>query len=305
MLLPVLLLLSGACGGQSRTANEPPGSTAAPAPNRKEVERVTLEVVDPSRSTPAGAGLPASEERQLITDVYLPAGQGPFPLVVFAHGFDGHPDKFTELLGQWADAGYAVAAPAFPLSNSEVPGEPTVADLADQPGDVSFVIDELVAASSDESSPVYGAVDPDRIGVAGLSMGGATAYAVGFDDCCLDGRVSAVMVFDAAPLANDGAIGPARGLPLLIVHAEGDYRVPYTEGVDAYGRAVAPKWFVTLHEFVHGQPYENTPDPADELVVTTTIAFWDRYLRDDEAAEQRLVDAVRPASLASLEYDPG
>lgn len=40
-------------------------------------------------------------------------------------------------------------------------------------------------------------------------------------------------------------------------------------------------------------------------MATTTVAFWDRFLRDDEAAEQRLADAVTPASLASLERDPG
>ena len=301
-----LLVIAGACGdGGGGTATEPPGATESSVPARTEVERLTLDLVDASRPTPGGAGLPPAEERQLVTDVYLPAGPGPFPLVVFAHGFDGHPDKFTELFGRWADAGYVVAAPAFPLSNNEVPGEPTVADLASQPGDVSFVIDELLAASTEEASPVFGAVDPERIGVAGLSLGATTTYGVAFNDCCLDERPAAAMVFEGAPLDVDEPSDMARGLPLLIMHAEGDYRVPYTNAVAAYAEAVAPKWLVTLHELAHGQPYEDTPDPADELVVATTTAFWDLYLRGDEAAEARLVDAVTPPGLATLEYETG
>lgn len=303
-----LLVLAGACGsgsGGDRRGAEPPGGTDATVPTRTGVERLTLDLVDPSRPTPAGAGLPPAEQRRLVTDVYLPAGQGPFPLIVFAHGFDGHPGKFSELLGRWADAGYTVAAPAFPLSNNEVPGEPTAADLARQPGDVSFVIDELLAAGTDEASPVFGAVDPERIGVAGLSLGGATTYGVAFNDCCLDERPIAAMVFEAAAPDVGGESDLDRGLPLLIIHAEGDYRVPYTNAVEVYAEAAAPKWLVTLHELAHGQPYEDTPDPADDLVVTTTIAFWDLYLRGEEAAEARLVDAVTPASLATLEYDAG
>jgi hypothetical protein len=53
------------------------------------------------------------------------------------------------------------------------------------------------------------------------------------------------------------------------------------------------------------QPYENAPDPADELVTAVTTAFWDRYLLGDESAEARLVDAVTPERLASLEYESG
>ena len=43
-----------------------------------------------------------------------PRGKGPFPLIVFAHGSAGHPEKFTKLFSSWAAAGYIVAAPAFP-----------------------------------------------------------------------------------------------------------------------------------------------------------------------------------------------
>ena len=310
----VVFILAGAChdddgvdAGAADTADttEPTVTAVTPVPTRTEVERLTLDLVDPSRPTPAGAGLPHADDRRLVTDVYVPAGTGPFPFIAFSHGLAGHPRKFTQLLGQWAEAGYAVAAPAFPLSNDEVPGVSTFADLPSQPGDVSFVIDRLLAMSDDEDDPLYGVVDPDRIGVAGLSLGGATTYGVAFNDCCADERPVAAMVLDGARLAVGGEFHMDSGLPLMIIHADEDFALPYAEAAEAYVDAIAPKYLVTLHEFAHASPYENDPDPADELVTASTIAFWDRYLKDDESAEQRIVDAITPSSLATLESETG
>jgi dienelactone hydrolase len=267
------------------------------------VEHVTLELADTSRPTPAGAGLLHADQRRLVTEVYVPAGTGPFPFIAFSHGLNGHPRKFTQLLEAWAEAGFAVAAPAFPLSNDEVPGEATFADLGAQPGDISFVIDQLLARSADETDPLYGTVDPAHIGVAGMSLGGATTYGVAFNDCCLDERPIAAMVLDGARLAVGGEFHMDSGLPLLIMHAEEDYALPYEEAASAYADAVAPKYLVTIHEVAHASPYENDPDPADEMVTATTIAFWDRYLKGDESAEQRITDAVVPADLATLESE--
>ncbi len=316
----VLITLAVACGGDDSDQTAATDDTAptdaeasetssvtttAPVPTRTEVEHLTLDLVDTSRPTPAGAGLPASDQRVLPTEVYVPAGEGPFPLIAFSHGLAGHPRKFTDLLGAWAEAGYAVVAPAFPLSNDEVPGSPTFADLADQPGDISFVLDQALAAAEDPDDPLFGAFDPDRIGVAGLSLGGATTYGVAYNDCCRDDRPIAAMVLDGARLEVGGEFQMDSGLPLLIMHADGDYALPYSEAVDAYADAVAPKWLVTIHEAVHAEPYENFPDPSDAMVVEATTAFWDLWLKEDAAAADRLVDAVEPASLATLEVDPG
>ncbi len=310
-ILLAILAVATACGddgehavteGTDATTSPPTVSPTSTVPTRTEVTHLTLDLVDADRPTPAGAGLPGSDQRVLVTDVYVPAGEGPYPFVAFAHGLAGHPRKFTLLLEAWADAGYLVAAPAFPLSNDEVPGEPTFTDLANQPGDISFVIDSVLAASSEEGDPLFGTVDPDRIGVAGLSLGGATTYGVAFNDCCRDERPVAAMVLDGARLAVGGEFAMDSGLPLLVMHADQDYALPYDEAVSAYADAVGPKILVTLHETAHAEPYENTPDPADALVVDVTTAFWDRWLRDDGEAGGRLTEAVTGAGdLASIE----
>ena len=97
--------------------------------------------------------------------MYLPATDGPAPLIVLAHGFNGHPRKFTTLAGHWADAGYVVAVPRFPVSSDEFPVldpsafDARIADLPEQADDVTFVIDALGAADDDAMSPLAGRVD--------------------------------------------------------------------------------------------------------------------------------------------------
>ena len=98
--------------------------------------------VDTSRRTEPATG-PALDSRTLETTIYRPNGDGPFPLVAFAHGFNGHPEKFTKLFSAWADAGLVVVAPAFPLTNSHVP-QTAMGDVAAQTDDVRFVIDRVL-----------------------------------------------------------------------------------------------------------------------------------------------------------------
>jgi dienelactone hydrolase len=267
------------------------------------VEHITLDLVDTSRPTPANAEAPGSDQRELTTEVYVPAGAGPFPLIAFSHGWAGHPRKFTQLFQAWAEAGYAVAAPAFPVSNDQAPGGASSDDVREQPADISFVLDQVLAAGADEDDPLYGAFDPDHVGAAGLSLGGVTTFGVAFGNCCRDDRITAAIVMDGAAVTFHDTLDS--GLPLMVMHGDEDYLVPYEAATVAYGEAVAPKWFVTIHEAIHFEPYEDTPDPADDLVRATTIAFWDRYLGGDDAAEQRIVDAVTPDTLATLESEPG
>jgi predicted dienelactone hydrolase len=50
---------------------------------------------------------------------------GPFPLVVFGHGFAVTPDLYKRLLQAWARAGYVVAAPLFHSRTPTRPVAPT------------------------------------------------------------------------------------------------------------------------------------------------------------------------------------
>ncbi|MFA7264264.1 MAG: hypothetical protein WC068_14695 [Caulobacter sp.] len=57
-----------------------------------------IELVDPGRRT-------------IPTRVYLPGGAGPFPVVIFSHGFGGDLGAFANTARTWAEAGYMVINP--------------------------------------------------------------------------------------------------------------------------------------------------------------------------------------------------
>lgn len=314
-LLVAAALAAGACSSTADTevaaGGDAPGTTtstvAAPVVPEGLYDVVvhTETLVDRTRPTQdlPETGVPPADSRTLVTTFTYPDAPGSFPLVTFAHGHYGHPRKFTELFEAWASAGFVVAAPAFPLSNDEVPGAASVFDLPNQPGDLSFVISEALRLSGEDGSFLDGLVDPESIGVGGLSLGGGTTYLAAFDDCCRDPRIDAVMVLDALRPDLSG-LDLDLGLPLLIVHADRDPVLPYATAEEAFAAASAPKYLVTLHEAVHASPYENDPDPADEVVIDTTTAFWRRHLAGDRDATP-ISEVARVPGLTTLVEEPG
>jgi predicted dienelactone hydrolase len=295
-----------ACSSSSddTTLEAPSSTTASTQPARPMVfESWTETFIDARRVTPAGTETPEYPERALATTIYLPEGDGAAPLIVFSHGLMGHPDKFTQLLSSWAEAGYVVAAPAFPLTNDRVPGAPRgFSDLPSQPGDVSFVMDELLAANADPASRLAGRIDPERIAAAGLSLGGATTYAVTFNPCCRDDRVTASMVLAGAliPAFSDDYVLDGR-VPLLIVHGDQDLALPYSNAVEAFSVAAPPVWLVTLIGGAHATPFENDVTPFDQMVADLTVDFWDATLGGDDTAFDRFEQHAAVDGLSALE----
>jgi dienelactone hydrolase len=264
--------------------------------------------VDSSRPTNAGASTPAAPDRTLVTTLYRPSGKGPFPLIVFSHGLSGHPDKFTDLLGAWASAGYVVAAPAFPLTNSTVAGNvQNAGDVGNQPGDVRFVLTQVLRESRRSGTRLSGAVDTHHIGAAGLSLGGLTTYGVTFDDCCRDARFAAAMVLDGigAPLGGpDDQLQFDGHIPLLIAHSDTDPAIPYVTARGTFDAADSPVWLVTLHGASHATQWENDPTPYDAIGKRLTIDFWDATLRGRKAAWARLTRDATVDGLSSVESRP-
>jgi dienelactone hydrolase len=330
--LLVLVALGGACGtdtdgGTATDTSRPtdpagptataPGSTAtdptaaaaptttAPDPSTAgaaepfEVEELTLELVDDARPTPAGASTPEAPTRSLVTRVWYPIdAPGPVPLIVFAHGLDGHPDKFTQLLGGWAAAGFVVAAPAFPLTNSEVPDAwSNFSDVTHQPADLSFVTDEVLSEAADPSSPIAGRLDAERIGVGGLSLGGATTYLVGLNEASRDPRFDAAMVLDGVA-GNDEATGTflePSGVPAFLAHCATDPVADVSIAEGAYALLAPPKYLVVLDGVCHAEAFEDTAHPLDATGLEITTAFWDAWLAETSDP---------PALAAVLDRDP-
>jgi predicted dienelactone hydrolase len=274
-------------------------------------------LVDTSRPTAAQGSVSAKPSRTLVTTMLYPAlgppgpvarpnappdtAAAPFPLVVFAPGSGGAPADFEALLGSWAEAGYVVAAPEFPLTGAHAPGGGVVADYVSQPGDVRFVIDQMLRAPPVE---LAGLVDGGRVGLAGHSLGGVTTMGVAFNTCCVDPRVRAVVVMAGSPLPFSGGtyFGRVASPPALFIQGSADQRVVPDTSVLAYNRARPPKALVMILGGTHSSPYQGDQlTPQVDLVARTSVDFLDRYLQGRPVSAAQLRQAVATSGgLATL-----
>jgi dienelactone hydrolase len=300
--------------GTGSHAESPPSSSP---PSSYAVGLRVLRLVDTSRTIKLPNG--TSKPRTLYTEVRYPAlgapggsdlpdapaarADGPFPLIVFGHGFAVTPALYARLLQSWARAGYVVAAPVFPLENADAPGGPDESDLINQPADMRFVISRMLAASAG-SGPLAGLIDPKRIAVAGQSDGGDTALAVAYDPAYRDPRVSAAVILSGAEIPGArGFAFPPDGPPLLATQGTAD-TVNLPSATNAFFDAARrPKYLLTLIGAEHLPPY-SSQQPQLAIVERLTIAFLDGYLEHKPGALARLASMGTVPGVASMTAEP-
>jgi predicted dienelactone hydrolase len=276
--------------------------------------------IDTSRSVPSSHTLTGRPgPRILVTDVWYPAGgapggavrpsappsigAGPFPLVVFAPGFDRDPSSYVPLLTAWARSGYVVAAPTLPLTNPRAVGGLDESDIVNQPGDLSFLISQLTRASRGGQGPFAGLIDATRIGVAGHSDGADAALVAADGSCCWDPRIGAVIVMAGAALSWGGRYFTHPGPPLLAIQGSADAFNPPSFSQDLYREAPAPKYLLWFPGGDHFQPFVGA-GPLEAVVREVSVAFLDRYLGERPRTPVRLrADARGLASLQGVSGD--
>ncbi|HZE04376.1 MAG TPA: hypothetical protein VE127_04070, partial [Solirubrobacteraceae bacterium] len=280
-------------------------------------ERV-IRIVDDSR-TVRYPGRPP-EPRTLVTVVRYPAvgppsrvdvrnaapdrSAGPFPLIVFGHGFAVTPATYFRLLRAWARAGFVVAAPVFPRENARAPGGPDEADIVNQPRDMSVVISRMLAADASRHALLYGMIARHQIGVAGQSDGGETALAVAYDRYYRDRRVRAAVILSGAQIPGGNALTFPRGAPALLATqgtADTTNEPKYTYAF--FDVARRPKYLLRLIGARHLPPY-TYEQPQLTIVERATVDFLDRYLKDDHNGIRRLRRAAHRPGVAALTADP-
>ena len=194
-----------------------------------------------------------------------------FPVLIFSHGYLlGYVSQNTVQMEELASHGYVVASIAHPheaLSvtfpdGRRVPFNEShlwriVGLLSDQPelrslmdeshriwtDDTCFVMDEL--ARMDAGTGLFGGrLDTTRLGVFGMSFGGATASEV----CLIDGRCRAGINMDGALWGDGLREGGCVERPFMVVYDE------VFEGMndEMYRRVDAPAYRVTVSGSTHG-----------------------------------------------------
>jgi dienelactone hydrolase len=258
------------------------------------VTRIVFTFVDRSRPSRPDGGDEVSGDPQcrvLETAVHLPTvAAGPVPLILAVHGLDGDPAPLRPLIDTWTTAGYVVAAPSFLVTAKNRPGASTGSASSRQAGDARFVLDQVLSLDADPTSPLYGRIDPRHIGVAGMSLGGMTAYGLISNTCCRDRRITAAVLLAAVYRPFPRGKYVRQHVPVLLI--QGDNDRGYHNSLTAYPGLTAPKWFVTLHGSTHSPPFEIPRGPEAQLVDTTTTAFWQEYLGDEHGAAHRIDDEV-------------
>jgi predicted dienelactone hydrolase len=291
-----------------------PASSAAQAGQRFGVGEVVIPFADPSRLVKFPGQRPVPRPLKVViryptlvspSALDVPGAppataDGPFPLIVFGHGFEVTPNTYSRLLQAWTQAGYVVAAPVFPLTNAHTPGDANESDLVNQPTDMSFVITQMLATNAPGAGMLSGLINPNEIAVAGHSDGGSTALAVAYNKHYVDHRIRAAMILSGAEISGvRGYNFPTPSPPLLAVQGTAD-RSNFPVDTFYYFRpAPQPKFLLLLSRATHGPPYISK-QPQLGIVERETIAFLDYYLKRLALAGSRMWKAGRVAHLATL-----
>lgn len=290
---------SDAAPTTTRTAT----STTTTAKPPYAVSQFTITYIDATRPTPKNGSYAGARTRTLPTVVSLPVGAPrPLPLVVFSTGIGGTGTNYEGLYRHWVAAGYAVAAPVFPLSNEHAPGGSTVADFGAQPGDVRFLLTQLLLDSTKATGRLAGAFDPERVALAGKSLGALTTLRTAYLVADHETRERAVISLTGGGNASTFYTGIT--VPLLLEHGDDDHTVPYKSSVDAFAAAESPKFLVTLFGQDHGGAFNGEDNAAAVVVENTTLDFLDAYLRSDTTALTRLTHDATVAKVSSIRSAP-
>lgn len=207
--------------------------------------------------TPGGS----ARARLLDTEIWYPAlggsrsvptarlkpdyAGGPFPLVVFAHGFDTLPTTYTALISSLVDAGFVVAAPLFPDENADEISALGIADstqqlgvaesdVVNEPYDVAWVVTEVESGAQGSAASgapwLKGLVEPGKYALVGHSDGAQAVAALVYSSAGsyasvfagLPARPFAVVILSGSELGGGTYAAPSEPPTLLFVQSAVD-----------------------------------------------------------------------------------
>src|SRR6202041_3475769 len=175
----------------------------------------------------------------------------PYPLVVYAHGYMSQYKEGEYILDFLASHGYVAVSVDFPLSSGSSPGGAVLSDIVNQPGDVSFLIDQMLARTKQADNLLFGRVDGDRIAALGLSLGGLTTELVAFDPKRRDPRIRAAISMAGPSQFLTPEFFGGDSIPFMYIGGTADAIVPYRENAQPILEKYKNSVLVTLDSGSH------------------------------------------------------
>ena len=171
-------------------------------------------------------------------------GDGPYPLVLFSHGFAGFPEQSVDLTTHLASWGFVVAAPDHvERSLSGLLGTAAQGVTPREDPEVLGATLDLVEDEAGRSgSPLDGLVDVESVAVTGHSAGAGAAYEMAGTDDRIDG-------FIAYSLGRTD--GPVPEVPGLVMVGTTDGVIPAEATRTAYEAMSPPKYLVEIEGAGH------------------------------------------------------
>lgn len=175
-----------------------------------------------------------------------PAADGPFPVVLFSHGFSGMRLQSTFLTSHLASHGMIVASPDHPSRDlNGVLSGTNDRDPASSVADLLGALDLLLAENGVPGGRFEGRVDADHVAALGHSAGGGTILRAA-DDPRVDGYVSMA----SGAFTDDGTLLPEK--PSLFLAGSTDEVVPAEERTrPAFEAAPSPSWLWIIEGVGH------------------------------------------------------
>src|SRR6202051_1417406 len=259
--------------------------------------------------------------------IFYPVIAGKYPVIIFSHGAGGSDTCCESLTHHWATYGYITLQPIhddsvvqrrsggdenaqFPQAVREALKNPALWE--GRPRDISFLLDSLPGWQK-RVAGLNGKIDTSRIGVAGHSMGAYTAEAIGGALVDLPGhpgqnfsdpRAKAILCLSPQ---GPGQFG-------LTAHSFDSISLPFmgiTGSLDNLGALANPAWHkIPVKRSKPDDKYEVFIQGASHISFVTaetvnsarssqaaailgytnsaSLAFWDTYLKDDNAAKKFL-----------------
>lgn len=216
----------------------------------EQLKAIVPDELNPRYETNAYVEIPASDD-------------GPFPLVLFAHGFGAYPTEYQTILTHLASWGFVVAGPDFdergliaafagggapPTSLDPAAAEAAAQARVESEALIMSQARELLAAESTEPGGLLeGVVDATNVGTAGHSAGVTSAVAAASSDPNV--KTFVAMSGGRAPGASTAL--PTPDVPGMVMTG-GQDQVASLENVTAFYESLnPPKRLVVIDDAGH------------------------------------------------------